>query len=63
MSFCSYVQKVYMTEEQKNKIKNLCFSVLMSKTLRGDKIKKGNLPRLPIFINLKSNTMKNTLQR
>ena len=27
------------------------------------KIKKGNLPRLPIFINLKSNTMKNTVQR
>ena len=26
-------------------------------------IKKGNLPRLPIFINLKSNTMKNTMQR
>lgn len=26
-------------------------------------IKKGNLPRLPIFINLKSNTMKNTVQR
>ena len=25
--------------------------------------KKGNLPRLPIFINLKSNTMKNTVQR
>ena len=25
--------------------------------------KKGNLPRLPIFINLKSNTMKNTMQR
>ena len=24
--------------------------------------KKGNLPRLPIFINLKSNTMKNTMQ-
>ena len=26
-------------------------------------IEKGNLPRLPIFINLKSNTMKNTMQR
>ena len=26
------------------------------------KIKKGNLPRLPIFINLKSNTKKNTVQ-
>ena len=26
-------------------------------------IKKGNLPRFPIFINLKSNTMKNTMQR
>ena len=26
-------------------------------------IKKGNLPRFPIFINLKSNTMKNTVQR
>ena len=25
-------------------------------------IKKGNLPRFPIFINLKSNTMKNTVQ-
>ena len=25
--------------------------------------KKGNLPRLPIFINLKSNTMKNTMQK
>ena len=25
--------------------------------------KRGNLPRLPIFINLKSNTMKNTMQR
>ena len=27
------------------------------------KIKKGNLPRLPILINLKSNTMKNMVQR
>ena len=34
--------------------------VLLSKET---KIKKGNLPRLPIFINLKSNTMKNTMQR
>ena len=25
--------------------------------------KKGNLPRLPILINLKSNTMKNMVQR
>lgn len=35
------------------------------KTIRrfGMSIKKGNLPRFPIFINLKSNTMKNTVQR
>ena len=35
------------------------------KTIRrfGMNIKKGNLPRFPIFINLKSNTMKNTVQR
>ena len=36
--------------------------VLLFFCLKKD-IKKGNLPRLPIFINLKSNTMKNTMQR
>ena len=34
----------------------------LKKDIKKD-IKKGNLPRLPIFINLKSNTMKNTMQR
>ena len=34
--------------------------VLLFFCLKKD-IKKGNLPRLPIFINLKSNTMKNTM--
>ena len=33
----------------------------LKKDIKKD-IKKGNLPRLPIFINLKSNTMKNTMQ-
>ena len=35
----------------------------LKKDIKKIDIKKGNLPRLPIFINLKSNTMKNTMQR
>ena len=39
----------------------LCFFIIREEGRCRD-TKKGNLPRLPIFINLKSNTMKNTLQ-
>ena len=35
----------------------------LKKDIKKNRHKKGNLPRLPIFINLKSNTMKNTMQR
>ena len=55
-AFCHYVSSVNLTQ---------VYIGLQMRYNRQErpKNKKGNLPRFPIFINLKSNTMKNTVQR
>ena len=63
-SFCY----LFLLHQGKRKSKNHIVKkkkqkeILFISASLGDIKKEGNLPRLPIFINLKSNTMKNTVQ-